>query len=183
MPTVIPGSFESLMRSVSDFNVMAKEVSEALRASKLKEIGIVNDGQPDRNYHLTFNNIIEVAAALCDTPAAGVTFIDDLNAFSKAMLGGDDLPKGCRREDSYCNAVLAQTDLVIVEDSRTDLRVSSSPFVEQVRFYAGAPITTKDGVTIGALCVLDYVPRTVHDRDKFERLSNLAQVLGDILSR
>src|SRR5262249_2763549 len=44
----------------------------------------------------------------------------------------------------------------------TDPRFSSNPLVTEtqgIRFYAGAPIETDDGHCLGAVCVMDRVPR------------------------
>ncbi|KAK6442085.1 hypothetical protein LTR95_001671 [Oleoguttula sp. CCFEE 5521] len=50
----------------------------------------------------------------------------------------------------------------IIDDLRGDVRFCNRPYVSggpRARFYAGVPVTTKHGINIGALCVLDDKPR------------------------
>lgn len=52
--------------------------------------------------------------------------------------------------------------LFVVKDLSQDPRFSRLPFVQgdpQFRFYAGTPLTTKRGINIGSLCVMDVEPR------------------------
>jgi GAF domain-containing protein len=49
-----------------------------------------------------------------------------------------------------------------VQNLALDRRFSNLPFVQggpQLRFYAGTPLTTKRGINIGSLCVMDVEPR------------------------
>ena len=53
---------------------------------------------------------------------------------------------------------------LIVNDARADARFADHPLVrEGVRFYAGLPLITQGGLTVGTLCVADYVPRSLTD--------------------
>nr|OQO21447.1 hypothetical protein B0A51_11866 [Rachicladosporium sp. CCFEE 5018] len=50
----------------------------------------------------------------------------------------------------------------IIDDLRGDVRFCNRAYVTggpRARFYAGVPVTTKHGINIGALCVLDDKPR------------------------
>jgi GAF domain-containing protein len=54
-------------------------------------------------------------------------------------------------------AVLADEPLII-PDTQKDDRFACNPFVQSepgVRFYAGAPLISQDGFSLGTLCVLD----------------------------
>ena len=66
---------------------------------------------------------------------------------------------------------------MIVPDTLKDDRFRELPYVmraPQLRFYAGVPIVTAEGYALGALCVMDVVPRTIQ-AEQVEALSMLAR--------
>jgi PAS domain S-box-containing protein len=71
---------------------------------------------------------------------------------------------------------------MVVEDATGDARFAASPLVAghpQVRFYAGAALTTADGLNLGALCVMDDKPRRRPSDAELERLRTLAHIVVD----
>ena len=53
--------------------------------------------------------------------------------------------------------------MLIVPDAAADYRLADHPIVTgppHVRFYAGAPLITRERITLGALCLMDTSPRT-----------------------
>lgn len=84
--------------------------------------------------------------------------IDDKNQF---CLANDGLPKELGkilpRQQTFCQYALSRTEPLIVENLQKDQRFQNHPFVEDgfIKFYAGFPIVTGDGYTLGTLCVGD----------------------------
>jgi hypothetical protein len=64
------------------------------------------------------------------------------------------------RESLFAHAIL-QSDVFVVTDASADARFAGNPLVSEthIRFCAGAPITTRDGHSLGTICVMDRVPR------------------------
>jgi GAF domain-containing protein len=57
---------------------------------------------------------------------------------------------------------LHQADLLVIPDLTVDPRTRDNGLVTgrpHLRFYAGAPLRTPEGLTLGTLCVLDTFPR------------------------
>lgn len=114
-----------------------------------------------------FDDISRMAAFICRTPISLISLIDTNRQWflSSSGIGACETS----REASFCAHALVGTEMLIVEDARTDARfarnvmVTGEPFI---RFYAGAPLLTPDGFTLGTLCVIDRVPRTLTHEQK-----------------
>jgi PAS domain S-box-containing protein len=107
-----------------------------------------------------FDDITSFASALCATPMALISLVETERQrfLSRVGLGVCETP----RETSFCAHAMHQRELMIVSDAAADQRFSSNPLVTDepfIRFYAGAPLITDDGVPLGSLCVIDTRPR------------------------
>ncbi|MFT4053138.1 MAG: HWE histidine kinase domain-containing protein [Novosphingobium sp.] len=125
------------------------------RIAVLKDLAILDTPPED-----TFDDIVEVAAALCDAPISLVSLVDRDRQWFKARVGLD-LPE-TPIEQSVCALAIRQDDVFVIEDLSHDTRTCASALVtapDGIRFYAGVPLVTKAGVPIGSLCVIDTAPR------------------------
>ncbi|MET0971445.1 MAG: HWE histidine kinase domain-containing protein [Tardiphaga sp.] len=107
-----------------------------------------------------FDDIVEVASALCQTPIALVSLVSDDRQWFKARVGISE----CQTDlnSSVCAHALIVPDVLVIPDLTTDERTKANPLVTgepHIRFYAGAPLHAADGHVIGSLCVIDVVPR------------------------
>ncbi|WP_404481594.1 PAS domain S-box protein [Novosphingobium sp. BL-52-GroH] len=107
-----------------------------------------------------FDEIAQLAAAICRTPIAVVNFVGSDRQFFKAEvgLGVSTTPL----ETSFCIRALQEDEFLVVPDASLDSHFGCNPLVTgepHLRFYAGALLKTGDGTPIGTLCVLDYEPR------------------------
>lgn len=103
-----------------------------------------------------FDDIVLLASELCQTPVAMVSLLETERQWFKARIGFD-LPE-TPISQSVCAHALKSTGLLIIPDLTADPRTSENRLVTeppQIRFYAGAPLISPDGVTIGTLCVID----------------------------
>jgi len=71
------------------------------------------------------------------------------------------LPVSIPRELTFCDVTVAEDDLVVVEDARKDERFADNPYLDlnHGHFYAGHPIHSSTGETIGTFCLHDIRPR------------------------
>jgi formate hydrogenlyase transcriptional activator len=107
-----------------------------------------------------FDRLAKLAAQICGTPYAAITFIDRERPFYKSKVGftDGDAPGSL----GFCHQAIHHRDLFIVPDVTQDERFDSNQMVmgaTQVRFYAGMPLMTTEGHALGTLCVLDRIPR------------------------
>ena len=132
--------------------------SEAERLRDLYHYDIL-DSSPEES----FDELVRFAAELYQVPVARINLIDVDRQWTKADVGG--LAIECAREDSFCSHTILDPDRVLwIRDAHDDPRFASAKAVldePYVRFYAGAPLVTPRGHAIGALCLVDYVPRTL----------------------
>ncbi|MGX7927303.1 sensor histidine kinase [Tsuneonella sp. HG094] len=100
------------------------------------------------------------AARLCGTPLAFVTIVErDRQSF--IAREGAEL-EGTPRSESFCAHTMLSGEEMVVPDATDDARFIDNPLVtgdEHVRFYAGSPLISPEGASLGALCVIDRVAR------------------------
>ena len=114
-----------------------------------------------------FDDLTRLAACVCQTPIALLCLIDGRRWWLKSQVG---LEEGAT--DSYlalCTETMLQPEgwdshLLMVEDALADRRFASYDLVksqQKVRFYAGAPLVTPQGLILGILSAIDRVPRSL----------------------
>ncbi|GGB94590.1 GAF domain-containing protein [Dyadobacter sediminis] len=121
------------------------------------------------------NDIVRMAAEICGTSTALITLLDDKTQYIKFKVGFDR--ETTNKKDAFCAHVIEQDQVMMVPDALLDGRFSSNPLVTDnpnIRFYAGAPLTTQDGHNLGSLCVIDQSPKL---------LSTLQLQMLEVLSR
>ncbi len=121
-----------------------------------------------------FDNIVQIASAICETPIALISLIDEKRQWFKARIGLD--PPETPREVAFCAHAILGESLFEISDSRKDERFHDNPLVTgspNVVFYAGQPLKTSQNHNIGTLCVIDNKPKILTDVQKniLEKLS------------
>jgi PAS domain S-box-containing protein len=110
--------------------------------------------------HRALTRITDFAAALCGTPVALVTLLEETRQSFLSRTGTEvtETP----RDIAFCQYTVLDDEVMVVPDMTADPRFVANPLVTgdtHIRFYAGAPLVTDDGVPLGALCVLGTEPR------------------------
>ncbi|MFC0155036.1 GAF domain-containing protein [Xanthomonas dyei] len=152
-------------------------VDEASRQQVLDGYRIV-DSLPEE----TYQDIVRVAASLCDTPIALMSLVDRDRQWFKAQLGLG-LQQTDRSQAVCDHAIRDPSHLLEVPDLTKDPRFRDISVVTGdtgARFYAGMPLVTTEGVALGTVCVLDIEPRTLNDLQR-TGLQALARVTMNLL--
>jgi diguanylate cyclase (GGDEF)-like protein len=145
---------------------------EESRLARLRALDIL-DTKPEQAY----DDIVRLAALICDMPIAIINFVDSDRQWGKALVGleGSEAP----REASFCATTIAREDgLLVVPDTHADPLWSSNPQVvgePGLRFYAGTALVTDDGHALGSLCVADNRGPRELDRRALDALDALAR--------
>ena len=138
----------------------------------------------DTDREKDFNDIVELASAICGTAISVVNLIDEDRQWFKAEtgLGVRETPLAT----SICSHAILEADFVEIYDTLADPRMRDNPLCAGepgLRFYAGAQLLTPEGLPLGTLCVLDYQPRelTPLQRDTLRVLAQ--QVMAQLEMR
>lgn len=147
---------------------------------RLDRYGIL-DTAPEAGH----DDIVRLAGRLCATPIALVSLVARDRQWFKARLNFASCETDLDR--SICVHALAEPDLLVIPDLTRDPRTVANPLVTGepgLRFYAGAPLRTADGIAIGSLCVIDTVPRpaglTAEQADDLRALARQVMSLLDL---
>jgi PAS domain S-box-containing protein len=133
--------------------------TEGERLAALRSYGIL-----DTAFDQGFDDLAQLAADICSTPISAVTLVDADRQWFKAKVGLDATETD--RSVSFCQYAMVTEDLMVVPDATLDERFADNPWVLDapgIRFYAGAPLASPQGHPLGALCVIDTVPRHLSD--------------------
>ncbi|OWW26653.1 hypothetical protein B4Q04_02935 [Zobellia sp. OII3] len=153
-------------------------LNEEYRLKALESFHILNTLEEEE-----YDAITHIAADICNTPMALVSLVDSNRQWFKSHYGIDATETP--RDLAFCaHAINAPEDLFVVEDASQDERFHDNPLVTGgpgVQFYAGAPLTTKEGHSIGTLCVIDTKARdNFTDRQKASLKALANQVMTQL---
>ena len=132
--------------------------NEQKRLQELLDFNIL-DTEPEAG----FDNIVHLASTICETPISAIALIDEYRQWFKASIGLN--VKETSREVAFCAHTILGDGICVVPDALSDERFHDNELVTyepNIRFYAGAPLRTRNGYSIGSLCVMDRVPRELN---------------------
>lgn len=130
-----------------------------------------------------FDDLTKLAAYICDAPISVISLIDENRQWFMSKFGLD--PREMPREFAFCAWTILQDDIMEVPDALLDDRFKSNPLVTgepKIRFYAGKPLVTANGLKLGTLCVVDNKPRKLSpaQREALTLLSHQAMRLIEL---
>ncbi len=155
-------------------NVSSGLLSEQARLKELHFYNIL-----DTKNENDFNDLVKLAAQVCGTPFALISFVDKERVWFKASVGVT-IKEG-PRSLSFCNHTIEHAHELIVNDLTQDERFKNSPLVMGppfIKFYGGVPLVSSSGFRLGTVCVMDLKQRSLTD----EQLSALKIIANQVMN-
>ncbi|MEG3126016.1 response regulator [Sphingomonas sp. GB1N7] len=151
---------------------------EQARLSLVRRKGLTNSTR-ERQFDLVTRHVARVT----EFPVCLLTIMERDTQWIKSASGMDI---DCTpRHEAFCNYTIAQGGTFIVANAARDDRFSGLPSVTDdpgIRCYAGHPVTTSDGVTVGALCVIDNRVRNV-SKHVLDQLAGMAGIVAEMIDQ
>ncbi|MBW8189968.1 sensor domain-containing diguanylate cyclase [Neiella marina] len=146
--------------------------NEAARLVELRSLNILDTSNEER-----FDRVTRIAQRVFDVPIAVVSLVDDERQWFKSCAGLDATETS--RDVSFCGHAILDSKVLLVTDALEDERFCDNPLVTgapYIRFYAGCPLRSPNGLRVGTLCLIDSKPRDFC-RVEMETLVDLASMV------
>lgn len=167
-----------------------KPETEAAEAERQRIVGEypvgeypVGDAQPAGEPG-EFDRLARLAAEVCETPIGHVSIVESQR---ERFIGRHGIAlTEAPREWSFCERAMRGTELFEVTDASVDERFAHNPLVTgtpDIRFYAGQPLRSPEGLALGALCVVDTSPRQGLAGRQRDALDTLGKATVGLLER
>lgn len=149
-------------------------IADPARLEALQDTGLLDTPASPALERLT-----RLTRRLLGVPIAVVTLVDRNRQYFAAAdgLGGEvAVTRETPLSHSFCQHVVASAAPLVVNNARAHLLVSDNLAITGlgVEAYAGMPLTTTDGQTLGSFCAFDNHPRE-WSNEHLEILRDLAQ--------
>jgi hypothetical protein len=139
----------------------------------VERLGLMDSPPEER-----FDRITRLAREVFDVDYAVVNVVDSETVYTKSQPPETSFVH-TPIDDSFCGEAVRQPEILEVPDGQADPLFADRAIVAEhgIRFYAGFPIRTEDGETVGTLCLLDKNPGHLTDEERatFERLGRWAE--------
>ncbi|HET9032368.1 MAG TPA: PAS domain S-box protein [Dokdonella sp.] len=157
--------------------IPSKPDNEVQRLTRLQELGV-----HDTAAEPAFDALTRTARLVTGAPIALISLVDENRQWFKSNQGLAEA-RETPRDLAFCAHAILVDDVMVVPDASRDPRFADNPLVTGkpgIRFYAGAPITLRDGLCMGTLCVIDRQARELTDQQR-KILVELAHAAAEIL--
>jgi EAL domain-containing protein (putative c-di-GMP-specific phosphodiesterase class I) len=124
-----------------------------------------------------FDRICRLASAYFDVPTVLVSLVEEDRQWFPARVGF--APSETPISQSFCAHTLRQQGVMQVVNACEDARFATNELVtaqDGIRFYAGAPLLTREGIGLGSLCIIDKAPHQLSHAE-IQVLKDLAEMV------
>ncbi|WP_293879162.1 MULTISPECIES: response regulator [unclassified Sphingobacterium] len=141
--------------------------NELRRIEKLKSYELMGLGKDPE-----LDVFAQAACLITDCPAALIAMMEQETQRIQSCVG--IALDTVDRKNTVCQYTIMSKEVLIIEDTFNDVRSSSNPLIREgnIRFYAGVPLLDDDGDALGTICVIDFHPKQLSEK----QVSSLAEL-------
>ncbi len=147
--------------------------NEEARIERLAFLNLLNL-EKDSNLDV----LAESACLITDCPASLIAIMErDTQTIQSCFGMSLDFVD---RKDTVCQYSIASGEVIVINDTLQDPRTKENTLANEggIRFYAGIPLLDEDNFALGTLCVVDYEPKELTDKQ-----INLLKRLGENITQ
>jgi diguanylate cyclase len=132
--------------------------NELQRLAELQSFEIL-----DTKQETIYDDLGEIARCIAGTPIGLISLVDKNRQWFKTCLGLGT--KETPRSISFCGHTILNKQALIIPDTLQNPDFVDNPLVvgePYIRFYAGFPLVSNSGLSIGTICVISPSPQTLN---------------------
>jgi len=166
LPKDTPGARESLVHLVGNVVAQRTQTGYPLPSGEDERLAALEQyDRPRMSATDAFDRLTALTRSHFDIDVAFVGLVDAHEERFLACAAADW--ETLDRENTICTHTILQDDVLVVEDTHDDERFADSDRLDElnVRAYAGVPLETPRGASIGAYCMTDDEPRSFSESE------------------
>ncbi|MDB6031859.1 MAG: glycogen debranching enzyme GlgX, partial [Verrucomicrobiales bacterium] len=128
-----------------------------------------------------FDDLAGLASHICETPLGCISLTEAGKQWFRVQGELDE--QNQKRDVRFCAETKVEEELVEVPDVAQDEKFAANPLVNaepKIRFFAGTPLVSPEGDTLGTLCVVDHKPHTLTETQKEALKTVSRQVIAQL---
>ncbi|GGH29712.1 response regulator [Sphingobacterium alkalisoli] len=157
---------------MKNFPIPENELDRIQRLKSYELLGLGKDPDLDVFAH--------AACLITDCPASLIAMMEEDTQRIQSCVGLDF--ESVDRRSTLCQYTIMTREVLVIEDTFEDVRSSSNSLIREgnIRFYAGVPLADEDGIVLGTICVIDFVPKSITTK-QIASLEQLGKAVTKIL--
>lgn len=114
----------------------------------------------------------QAACLITDCPASLIAMMEEDMQRIQSCVGME--LDTVERRNTVCQYTIMSKEVLVIEDTFEDPRSASNPLIREgnIRFYAGVPLLDDAGNALGTICVIDFKPKALSEK----QIDSLAQL-------
>ncbi|TDQ76307.1 response regulator [Sphingobacterium yanglingense] len=150
-------------------------LEELERIHRLQSYGLLGLGKEPE-----LDVFAQAACHISDCPSALIAMMEEDTQLIQSCVGLE--LDTVERRNTVCQYTIMSREPLVIEDTFEDPRTSHKPLIKEgnIRFYAGVPLLDDEGYALGTICVIDFIPKTLSEK-QISSLEQLGQAVSKIL--